>query len=80
MLKEELLSKEDKMVNELMLGFRKTEGINLKDFFMKYEINLQEAFNLEDALKEKELIYKDGYIFINPEYFYVMNEVLIKLI
>ena len=80
LLKEELLSKEDKMVNELMLGFRKTEGINLKDFFMKYEINLQEAFNLEDALKEKELIYKDGYIFINPEYFYIMNEILIKLI
>ena len=54
--------------------------MQLKDFFMKYEINLQEAFNLEDALKEKELIYKDGYIFINPEYFYIMNEILIKLI
>jgi len=79
-LHEEVLSKEDKMYNEVMLGFRKTKGINLKEFFDKYNINFQEAFNIENCLKEKELIYKDGYIFINPKYTYVMNEILIKII
>ena len=80
LLKEEMLSKEDKMANELMLGFRKVEGINLKDFFMKYEVNLQEVFNVKELIENKELIYKDGYLFINPEYLYVMNEILIKIL
>lgn len=77
---EEILSKEDKMYNELMLGFRKMEGINLKDFFMKYEINMQEAFDLRDVLKEEELIVDGEYIYVNPEYIYVMNEILIKIL
>ena len=80
LLREEMLSKEDKMANELMLGFRKVEGINLKDFFMKYEVNLQEVFNVKELIENKELIYKDGYLFINPEYLYVMNEILIKIL
>lgn len=80
LLREEMLSKEDKMANELMLGFRKVDGINLKDFFMKYEVNLQEVFNVKELIESKELIYKDGYLFINPEYLYVMNEILIKIL
>ena len=79
-LKEEVLSKEDKMYNELMLGFRKMEGINLKKFFIKYDINMQEAFNLKQLLKDEELIVKDEFIYINPAYIYVMNEILIKII
>lgn len=77
---EELLSKEDKMYNELMLGFRKIQGINLKEFFRKYEINMQDAFELREVLKERELIVEDEYIYVNPEYIYVMNEILIKIL
>ena len=77
---EEMLSKEDKMYNELMLGFRKIKGISLKEFFRKYEVNMQEVFDLSEVLKEKELIVEDEYIFVNPEYIYVMNEILIKIL
>jgi len=77
---EELLNKEDKMYNELMLGFRKMEGINLREFFAKYEINMQEAFDLKQAIKDEELIVEDEYIYINPEFIYVMNEILIKIL
>lgn len=80
LLKEEMLSKEDKMANELMLGFRKMEGINLKEFFKKYEINMQEAFDLREVLNDNELIVEGEYIFVNPQYIYVMNEILIKLL
>ena len=79
-LHEEVLSKEDKMYNEVMLGFRKMEGINLREFFDKYDINFQEVYDIKECLKEQELIYKDGYIFINPKYIYVMNEILIKFL
>ena len=34
----------------------------------------------ERLLKNKELIYRDGYVFINPDYLYVMNEILIKIL
>ena len=77
---EELLSKEDKMYNELMLGFRKLEGINLREFFLKYEVNMQEAFDLREVLKEKELLVDGEYIYVNPDYVYVMNEILIKIL
>jgi len=79
-LREEILSKEDKMYNELMLGFRKIEGISLKEFFKKYEINMQEAFNLNEVLKKNEILVKNERIFINPKYLYVMNEILIKIL
>ena len=68
------------MYNELMLGFRKMEGINLREFFAKYEINMQEAFDLKQAIKDEELIVEDEYIYINPEFIYVMNEILIKIL
>ncbi len=77
---EEMLSKEDKMYYELMLGFRKMEGINLKDFYRKYEINMQEAFDLKEVLNEEELIVDGEYIYINPEDIYVMDEILIKFL
>ena len=77
---EELLSLKDVMDNEIMLGLRLAKGINLQEFFNKYEVNLQEVYNIKPLLKNKELIYKDGNIFINPKYIYVMNEILIKII
>ncbi len=80
LLKEEVLSKEDKMYNELMLGFRKMEGISLKEFFRKYEVNMQEVFDLKEVLAEEELIVDGEYIYVNPEYIYVMNEILIKIL
>jgi len=79
-LDEHLVSKTEMMENEVMLGLRKTEGINLQEFFDKYEINLQDAFPVKPLIKNKQLVYKDGYIFINPKYIYVMNEILLKLI
>lgn len=79
-LEENILSKQDIMDNEIMLGFRKTKGIKLSDFFEKYEENLQDIYNVQPLLKSKELIYKNGYIYINPKYLYVMNEILLKLI
>lgn len=76
---QDILSKDDIMYNELMLGFRKMEGISLRQFYDRYGINMQEAFDLREVLREKELLVKDEYIFVNPKYIYVMNEILIKI-
>lgn len=79
-LNEILLSKQEIMENELMLGLRLINGINLKDFYDKYEVNLQDVFPIKPLVKNKDLLYKDGNIFINPEKIYLMNEILLKLI
>lgn len=79
-LEEALLSKQEVIEYELMLGLRKMEGINLHEFFDKYEVNIQEVFPVKPLLKSKELIYKNGRIFINPDKIYLMNEILLKLI
>ena len=74
------MSKVDNMENELILGFRKLEGINLEHFFDKFEENLQNIFPIKPLIKSGDLIYKDGYVYINPKKLYVMNEILLKLI
>lgn len=79
-LKEELLSIEDDMDNFIMLGFRLTKGVNLQDFYDRYKINLQEKYDIKQLLKDKKLLYKDGYLMINPKYLYVMNEILINIL
>jgi len=76
----ELLSPTDVLDNEIMLGLRKTEGIHLETFQKKYGVSLEEAYPIEPLLKNKDLMKKNGYIFINPDKIYVMNEILIKLI
>ncbi len=79
-LNENVLSKEEIMDNELMLGLRKSKGISLKEFYDKYGVNIQEVYDLKEVLKNKELLYEDDYLFVNPIYVYVMNEILIKLL
>ena len=79
-LEENILSKKEIMENELMLGLRKVEGINVALFFEKYQENIQDVFPIKPLLKTKELIYKNGYIFVNPDKLYIMNAILLKLI
>lgn len=80
LLREKVLSKEEIIDNELMLGLRKLKGIYLPDFYKKYGKNIQDIYDLKEVLKEKELLYENDYLFVNPEYIYVMNEILIKIL
>lgn len=77
---EELLSLQDKMEHEVMLGLRKLKGINKQDFFNKYKIALEDAFPIKPLLRNKELQDKNGYIFIPENKIYIMNEILLKMI
>ena len=77
---ENLISRENEMEYEVMLGLRKTNGINVREFYNKFNVNIQDVFPVKPLLRSEELIYKDGQIFINPQYLYVMNEILVKLV
>ena len=75
-----MLGEKEVMDYEIMLGFRKLDGINIVDFKNKYGKDIEEVYNIKPLLKSKELIKKKGYIYINPIYIYVMNEILLKII
>jgi len=75
-----ILSKRDFMDNELMLGLRKISGINIEEFNKKYNVLIEDEYPINTLIKNKDLIYKKGYIFINPRKLYLMNEILLKLI
>lgn len=77
---QELVNKTEKMKYEIMLGFRKLKGINKKDFYNKYGVNIENVFDIKPLIKNKDLINKKEYIYINPDKLYVMNEILLKLI
>ena len=77
---ELLVSNQEEMENELILGLRKLKGVSISEFEKKYDRKINEAFKLDEAIKKKYLIIKDDYLFINPSKIYVMNEILIKII
>jgi coproporphyrinogen III oxidase-like Fe-S oxidoreductase len=68
------------MDNELMLGFRKIDGININEFQEKYGISIYDAYPIKPLLKNKDLVLENNFLKINPTKIYVMNEILIKLI
>ncbi len=77
---KELLTKKDIMDNHLMLGFRLTNGFNIKEFENLYGVKLEETYPIKPLLKNGDLMIKKGNIFINPDKLYIMNEILLKMI
>lgn len=75
-----MVSPKEQMNYEIMLGLRKLSGINKAQFKEKYQMDIYEAYDLKKLIKNKDLIDKKGYIFINREKLYVMNEILLKII
>ena len=63
-----------------MLGLRKINGINKSIFKEKYNFEIDDLQEIKD-LKDKKLICDNkNNIFINKDYIYTSNEILIKLI
>ena len=71
---------ETRIENEIMLGLRKLEGINLIDFRDKYNIALEEKYNINNLLEEKYLIKENNQLKINKKYIYISNEILLKIL
>ena len=79
-LENEILSKEDIIKYELILGFRKIKGINKKDFFKKYNIDIKEISSIQKLLDSQKLLENNEYIYINPDYIYISNSILMEFV
>ena len=77
---EEKLTKKDKLSYELILGFRKIKGINKKDFYNKYKIDIHDLYNIKDLLKTNDLQENNNYIYINYDKIYIENSILINFV
>ncbi len=77
---ELIMSKKEDMENEIILGLRKLEGIDVFEFFNKFKENIQDVFNITPLIKEGYLKMKGKKLYIPSEYIYVMNEILGKIL
>ncbi len=73
---ELLVSYQEEMENELILGLRKMEGISISEFNKRFDKDIFKEFTLDKAIEKGYLIVKDDRIFIPESKIYVMNEII----
>lgn len=74
------LDEREKIENEFILGFRKIKGIDKDNFKLKYNIDIKSIDIINKLLREGKLLEDTKKIYINPEYIYVSNNILIEFI
>lgn len=74
------LDKIETIENEFILGFRKINGIDKKTFKTKYNKDIKSIEVVNKLLRENKLLEDKKNIYINPNYIYVSNDVLIEFI
>ena len=77
---QEVLSKKDKMIYEMILGLRKSEGVNEYLFYKKYGQTIEKTFDIDCLLKEKKLVKENGFIYIPYKYSYIANDILVYFV
>lgn len=76
----EKLDEKRKEEYEFILGFRKTCGINKKEFYEKYNKNIDENEIVKKLIKEGLLISDKERVYVKSKYFYVLNDILINFV
>ena len=79
-LNEHELDINETIQNEFILGLRKTNGIDKNNFKKKYNIQISNINIVKELISNKLLIETDKIIYINPDYLYISNEILINFI
>ena len=77
---EEEVDFNTKVENEFILGFRKLKGINKKNFYNKYKIDIDSLDVIKRLKLEEKLLEDRDNIFINPQYIYTSNQILIEFL
>lgn len=79
-LSKHINDKNEQIQNELILGFRKIDGINKNIFKEKYQMDLKNIDVINDLLIKGFIVENETNIFINPDYIYISNEILVNFI
>ncbi len=77
----EKYSLKDKMYNEIMLGLRKIKGISVNKFYQKFKMNIFDVFpKISSLIKSNIMSYEDDNLFVNEDYSYLLNTIIVKII
>lgn len=77
---ENLLTRNEEIENEFILGFRKMNGILIEQFYHKYHKNILEIPLVKKLLEEGKLVEEEGKIRIVDKYIYTSNQILYQFI
>lgn len=77
---KEIITNELNASNYAILGFRTKYGVSKKEFEDIFGMSLVNYFKVKDLVKDNILLENEEYYYINPDYWYVLNEILIKFI
>lgn len=77
---EEIMTNKLNASNMAILGLRTIYGISKKEFIDNFEIDMIKYFNVKNLFDDEVILENAESYYINPKYWYVMNEILIKFI
>lgn len=76
----ELLSQDNQMEYEMILGLRMLKGVSKKEFEKHFHKQIEEVFAIENLLKQGFLKDENGYLSIPEDKIYLSNEILINFL
>jgi len=76
----ELIDDNKKMEYEMILGLRKIDGVNKKDFYNKYNKNIKDVFKIDKLIDDGLLIEDNNNIYIPEDKLYISNSILVNFI
>lgn len=77
---EEKVSKEDKMSYEMILGLRLLTGVSKNNFYRKYQVKIEDYFDIKSLLENNLLKENSTHYFIAEDKLYISNEILLNFI
>lgn len=72
--------KDIRMENEIMLGLRKFDGIDLDRFKEKFNVSLEDIYNIDNLVRNGYLIRDNNCIKIDKKYMYISNEIIVRIL
>ena len=72
--------KDVRIENEVMLGLRKFSGIDLEKFRDKFNVSLEDIYNINNLINDGYLIRENNHIKINKKYMYISNEIIVRIL
>lgn len=77
---KEIITPEVDASNYAILGLRTIKGVNKKNFYEKFGVDFINYFSIENLVQENIILETEDSYYLNPKYWYISNEILVKFI
>ena len=77
-LEEDVLSLNETIENEFILGFRKIHGLDINKLNTKYNLDINNIEFISKLINDNKLILEDNMLRISDNYIYLSNDILVE--